>query len=138
MSDNTPRPAIPIWLLTEAAMSKRSSLYRWMAENHDMFAEVLRKAGRPNWEALAKTLGEQGLSDAGNKPPSEETTRQTWWKVRKAMKARRDRRPPPQPQLPSPQRPDPVRAPAVSTDLDTPAAPDDDAKIVLRRVTTQQ
>ncbi len=138
MSDNTSRPSILMSLLRDAAMSKRSSLYRWMIENHDMFADVLRKAGRPNWEALAKTLGEQGLSDAGNNPPSEETTRQTWWKVRKAIKARRDRRPALQHLPTPPQRPDPVRPPSAYPDLDTPAAPDDDAKIVLTRVTTQR
>lgn len=138
MSDDTPRPSISISLLRDAAMSKRSSLYRWMVENHDTFADVLRKAGRPNWEALAKTLGEQGLFDAGNKPPSEETTRQTWWKVRKAIKARRDRRPPAQHQGAPPQRSEPAHPPVAYTDLDTPAAPDDEAKIVLRRVTTQR
>jgi hypothetical protein len=93
MSDTPPeRVSIPMSLLTDAAMSKRSTLYRWMVANYDDFAEVLKQAGRPNWEKLALTLGEQGLRDAGDKPPTEECTRQTWWKVKKAM-ARRAGRP---------------------------------------------
>jgi hypothetical protein len=85
-------PQISVSLLNAAALSKRSSLYVWMLENHDVFASVLKRAGRPNWEALARTFGDQGLRNAEGKPPSEETTRQTWWKVTKAMKARKDRR----------------------------------------------
>ncbi len=83
------RAPIPISLLTEAALSKRSALYVWMLENHDDFASVVAKAGRPNWKALAEAFGAQGYTDSDNQPPSDEVTRQTWWRVRKTVKARR-------------------------------------------------
>lgn len=79
---------IPLSLLSEAAMSRRSSIYVWMLENHDAFAAVVAKAGRPNWKALAEAFGTQGRTDTDDKPPSAEVTRQTWWKVRKTVKAR--------------------------------------------------
>jgi hypothetical protein len=82
------RTPIPVSVLTEAALSKRSSLYVWMLENHDTFAGVVAKAGRPNWSALAEAFGNQGYRDSDDKPPSAEGTRQTWWRVRKMVQAR--------------------------------------------------
>lgn len=70
-------------------MTRRSTLYVWMLENHDAFDEVIKKAVRPNWNALAQTFGEEGQTDADGKPPTAECTRQTWWKVRKVVAARR-------------------------------------------------
>jgi hypothetical protein len=84
---------MPVSLLTEAALSKRSALYVWMLENHDTFAEVVAKAGRPNWKALAEAFGAQGYTDSDGQSPSDEVTRQTWWRVRKTVKARRAKRP---------------------------------------------
>jgi len=82
-------------LLTEAALSNRSALYVWMLENHDIFAAVVAKAGRPNWQALSEAFGTQGYTDSDGQPPSDEVTRQTWWRVRKTVKARRAKQPPP-------------------------------------------
>jgi hypothetical protein len=87
----TKRP-ISVSELTQAALSKRSALYVWMLENHDTFAGVVAKAGRPNWKALAEMFGAQGYTDSAGQAPSDEVTRQTWWKVRKALKARRAKR----------------------------------------------
>src|ERR1700722_15969206 len=113
-------------LLMDAALSKRSPLYRWLMENHDTFAEVLKKAPRPNWEALASTFGDQGLTDAAGNRPSEECVRQTWGKVRKALKARRDR-------LPN-RKPPPVVAQPAPTDAVAHDDDDGEPRIVLKKV----
>lgn len=76
-------------------MSRRSKLYRWMADNYDAFQATLAEAGRPNWQELAKVFAEDGLTDSEGKPPSPEGTRQTWWKVRKAVEAARKKAPQP-------------------------------------------
>ena len=68
------RTPISVSVLTEAALSKRSSLYVWMLDNHDTFAEVVAKAGRPNWKALAEAFGNQGYMDFDDQPPSAEVT----------------------------------------------------------------
>ena len=82
------RKPIPLARLAEAATMRRSTLYTWMLTNHDTFKEVVAKAVRPNWKALAVEFAAGGLTDADGKAPSDETTRQTWWKVRKTVAAR--------------------------------------------------
>jgi hypothetical protein len=79
---------ITVARLIEAATRRRSSLYVWMLENHDSFKEVIAKAVRPNWHALAETFAEEGQTDADGNKPTAECTRQTWWKVRKMVAAR--------------------------------------------------
>jgi hypothetical protein len=79
---------ITIARLTEAAMRRRSSLYGWMLENHDSFKDVITKAVRPNWLALAEAFAEEEQTDADGNKPTAECTRQTWWKVRKVVAAR--------------------------------------------------
>lgn len=83
------RKPIPVDVLRQAATMRRSSLYVWMMSNHDTFKAVVEEAVRPDWQGLADTFGAQGLRDGDDKPPSSEGTRQTWWRVRKAMAARR-------------------------------------------------
>ena len=84
MADN-----LSLELLTKAAVSKRSGVYVWMLDNHDVFAEVLSKAGnRPNWKAIAETFGNAGVMTSDGRVPSPEAARQTWWKVRKAVASR--------------------------------------------------
>jgi hypothetical protein len=82
------RTPITIARLTEAAMRRRSSLYVWMLENHDSFKDIIAKAVRPNWQALAEAFAEDGQTDADGNKPTAEATRQTWWKVRKVVAAR--------------------------------------------------
>lgn len=69
----------------EAVLAPKSagSLYRWLRQNHDEFAEVIRQTGRrPNWAAITKALhGEELLDSAGGKPTAERV-RLTWLKVR--------------------------------------------------------
>jgi hypothetical protein len=83
-----PSLACSLARLTEAAMRRRSSLYVWMLENHDSFKEVIAKAVRPNWDALAEAFAKEGQTDADGNKPTAECTRQTWWKVRKVVAAR--------------------------------------------------
>lgn len=78
--------------ITEAAMSSRSSVYRWMVQNHDGFAEALAHAGRPNWEAITAAFAEDGMTVANQKPPTKEAVRQTWIRVRAAVETARARK----------------------------------------------
>ena len=80
------KPVLSPEKLREAAMSgRRSAVYRWMLENFDQFSRTVAEAGRPNWQALARTFGEAGLRDRLGKAPSAEGTRQTWFLVRQAV-----------------------------------------------------
>jgi hypothetical protein len=80
------KPVLSLETVKEAAMSgRRSALYRWMLENFDQFSRTVDEAGRPNWQALARTFGEAGLRDRLGKVPSAEGTRQTWFLVRQAV-----------------------------------------------------
>jgi hypothetical protein len=83
-----PSLACSLARLAEAATSHQSSLYAWMLDNHDSFKEVIAKAVRPNWQALAEAFAEDGQTDADGNKPTAECTRQTWWKVRRLVKAR--------------------------------------------------
>jgi hypothetical protein len=118
-----PRQPLSVADLAAAAKSQRSTLYLWLQDNHDPFALMLRDVVRPNWAALARKFAEHGLRDGEGNPPSAECTRQTWWKVRKTMKARaaaRARRP----AAPDPSaRPQPVPSPARPVPSPIPAAP---------------
>lgn len=96
------RKPIALRNLREAAKTRRSTLYMWLIDNHDTFAAVIAEAGRPNWQALAAEFGAQGYTDADGKPPSVEGARQTWWKVRKTIKARRAAAARKQPSAPTP------------------------------------
>lgn len=80
---------IPLSELAEAATMKRSSLYVWMLTNHEAFRAVVAEAVRPDWTKLAKAFGARGLTDGDDNPPSAEGTRQTWWKVRRVVEARK-------------------------------------------------
>lgn len=66
-----------------AADRRRSDLFWWMYRHHEAFAEKLRRAGRPNWKALAVAFTAAGLMRAEQK---HEVARYTWTAVRKALK----------------------------------------------------
>jgi hypothetical protein len=57
-----------------------------MLTSHDTFKDVVAKAVRPNWKALAAEFAAGGLTDAMEKPRPVKP-RQTWWKVRKTVVA---------------------------------------------------
>lgn len=60
----------------------RSPLYRWMRRHHDTltaaFAEI-----PPAWGPLSTELAAVGLTDADGKPPTAQSARQTWYRVRR-------------------------------------------------------
>jgi hypothetical protein len=112
--------------IRQAAMSSRSTLYRWLQRNHDGFGAALAEAGRPNWKAITAELIADGLTDADGKPPSQEAVRQTWWKVRKAVESARAKRlaplPPPTPTVGPAITPSPSAG--MAGDLPLPSAAD--------------
>lgn len=66
----------------------RSTLFYWMAENHD---ELLRAwTGRPiRWATLCARFETLGLTDRDGGRASERTARMTWLRVRKAVRKAR-------------------------------------------------
>jgi hypothetical protein len=67
----------------------RGSLYRWLRQHHDEFAEVLDQVSRPDWKRITEALSGENLLDAAGKRPTPERVRQTWVKVRKDVEASR-------------------------------------------------
>src|ERR1700674_4529651 len=65
----------------------RSAVYRWMMLNRDEFARQLgvRRDGkaRPDWNALALSLGRFGLLNRDGELPTAANVRLTWWRVRR-------------------------------------------------------
>jgi hypothetical protein len=96
--------------IRQAALSRRSSLYRWMLRHYDEFSAALAEAGRPNWQALAEAFAAEGLTDSETKPPTPEGARQTWWRVRKAVEAKRAKAAP-RPQSATTIAPSPAQSP---------------------------
>jgi len=60
--------------------STRSSLVRWLTENHDAFAARL-VGKRADWNTLAALFAKAGLTDASGSPPKPETARKAWQRV---------------------------------------------------------
>ena len=69
----------------------RSPLGRWMRQRHDALAEAFADAP-PAWAAFATAVAALGITDAEGKPPTAESARQTWYRVRRDVAAARARR----------------------------------------------
>jgi hypothetical protein len=78
-----------IWTVPQRR--RQSSLYCWMVDNHDRFAEALRAGGRPDWPALAAGLSAAALRDSRGHLPSAEVCRRTWRRARKNTAKRAQR-----------------------------------------------
>ena len=63
---------IPLSKLPEASLAGHSELYRWMLEHAADLERAVSIVGRPNWPALARTFGEDGLTDRNGNPPNPE------------------------------------------------------------------
>src|SRR5271157_2700825 len=63
----------------------RSTLFDWLLETHDQLLSAAR-GGRIPWTLLYRELAKQGLMDMTGKPPTPETVRKTWERVRKEKK----------------------------------------------------
>ncbi|MGI4942719.1 MAG: hypothetical protein ACRYHQ_19505 [Janthinobacterium lividum] len=61
---------------------RRSSLSRWLRNNHDEFAAMLATKD-PGWDKVAVGLGKMGLLDGGGKPPTGARVRKVWWETRR-------------------------------------------------------
>jgi hypothetical protein len=68
-------------------MAGRSAVYRWMMLNRKEFARQLGVGrdgkARPDWNALALSLGRFGLLNRDGKLPTAANVRLTWWRVRR-------------------------------------------------------
>jgi len=63
---------------------QRSTLFYWLVEHHNEIAQAA--AGRSiRWEPLRIRFAELGLTDGDGKPATAETSRLTWFKVRKEV-----------------------------------------------------
>jgi hypothetical protein len=78
-------------LWSAAQRGRQSSLYWWMADNHERFAEALRAGGRPDWPAQAAGFAAAALRDSRGHLPSAEVCRRTWRRVRKNTAKRTQR-----------------------------------------------
>jgi len=79
--------------LRDAALSRRSPLYRWLLANHQKFAAVIDKAdGLFRWQDIAAGFAAEGLTDTNGKPPSAATAKATWERVTKAIESRKLRK----------------------------------------------
>lgn len=64
-----------------------SPLYRWMTRQH---AQLLREFGEfgPDWIEVAERCAAENIKDGSRRPPSPDTCRKTWWRVRTAIAAK--------------------------------------------------
>ena len=73
-----------------ALTSARSPIYLWMWRNYAGLTAKLDGA-RVHWPTFAASLADLGVVDGNGAPPKAETVRRSWWRVRKAKEAARDR-----------------------------------------------
>lgn len=78
----------PSWEALELAASERSPLFLWMLRHHDRLMS-LPTGRRMNWRGLSRELAAEGLTDRDGNPPSAETARKTWQRVRRFVAERR-------------------------------------------------
>lgn len=84
---------LPVAEFLAAAQKTRSPLDAYYEANHDdLLAGLQATPHRIKWGEVAAKLAEYGVMDALGNPPSEETARQTWYRVRKRMAARKPAR----------------------------------------------
>ena len=65
-------------ILRKISAAGRSSLYRWLAENHDGIAEATISGRVIGWSKLVEDFAAVGLLDGSGKPPSPQSARKTW------------------------------------------------------------
>jgi hypothetical protein len=69
-------------ILRKISSAGRSSLYRWLAENHDGIAEAAGRGQVLGWSELARDFAALGLLDGSGKPPSPQSARKIWSRVK--------------------------------------------------------
>ena len=86
----TKRPSEKALFKTVRHRPDRSSLFHWLAANHDrLLAES--DGCRLSWLKLCERFAEMGLTDQQGRSPSVATARKTWERVRQAVAAKRHR-----------------------------------------------
>lgn len=68
--------------------SGRSRLYRWMRLHHDELLERWSNT-RIDWAATSERFGLKGLTDRSGQPPSAQTAKKTWQRVRRDIELAR-------------------------------------------------
>ena len=68
-----------------ASNAKRSPLFRWMIDNHDLIAAVASGIGRLNWEPMRTLATEAGIRDGRGSEVTCEQMWRLWYKVRRAQ-----------------------------------------------------
>ncbi len=78
------RTGLGVILKAIARGPERSALFYYLYDNHD---DIVRAAigRRIRWEPLAASLKDLALLDGVGGPPTAQTVRKTWWKVRKEI-----------------------------------------------------
>ena len=64
-----------------------SPLYRWMTREHTRLQSEFSEFG-PDWIAVAERCAAENIKDGLRGPPSADTCRKTWWRVRTAIAAK--------------------------------------------------
>ena len=73
---------IEVVLSAQRREGEHSPLFLWLLEHHDAIVASLQ-GGRIGWGAFCAAIAEGGFTDATGKPPSENTARITWYRVRR-------------------------------------------------------
>jgi hypothetical protein len=74
--------AVEVMLAGQTRATERSPLFLWLLEHHDEIVASLQ-GGRVNWRAFCAAVAEAGLTDTAGHPPTENTARVTWYRVRR-------------------------------------------------------
>lgn len=63
-------------------MGQHSPLYIWMWDHYDRLTKMFTPHG-PTWWRVAEMCRAEGLRDGRGNPPSAQTCRQTYWKIKR-------------------------------------------------------
>jgi hypothetical protein len=69
---------------------RKSPVYLWLAARHDPLAAAFAREA-PSWAALARYLGEGGVTGSDGLPPTAASVRSAWLRVVEATARRRAR-----------------------------------------------
>lgn len=70
------------------AITLPTSLGEWLYQNQNIFLEYQQKKRRINWNALAALLAAKGIMDQKGNPPSVNTLKCAWYRIRNREKVK--------------------------------------------------
>lgn len=94
---------------------RRSRLTRWLTRHKDAFAGLV-SVPEPNWDALARELGNAGVVDGRGNPPTGIRLRKSWWAVNRQKPSKRGTQAATQKAEPEPPKPSPTVQPPQPAD----------------------